>query len=82
LDYEETTGQFSIRTNTPRTLTETLKEVSCLFVFSDGIGRVTEAQLASNHPGVVEAIRQNVARIPQKTYDDKTLIILERILNH
>jgi hypothetical protein len=82
LDYEEATGQFSIRTNTPRTLTETLKEVSCLFVFSDGIGRVTEAQLASNHPGVVEAIRQNVARIPQKTYDDKTLIILERILNH
>jgi len=78
-DYNQSTAAFVIKKNTPRWLTETSEDVQIVFAFSDGIGRITEAQLASNNPGIVEVIRQNIGRIPQKTFDDKSLIILERV---
>lgn len=81
LDYSKEDGQFSIRCNTPRNLLAGCDGVVSVFVFSDGIGRVTEMQLASNNPGIVEMIRHNIGHIPQKTYDDKSLIVLERIIN-
>jgi len=79
LDYNESTASFIIKRNTPRWLSETSEDVQIAFAFSDGIGRITEAQLASKNPGIVEVIRQNIGRIPQKTFDDKSLIILERV---
>jgi hypothetical protein len=79
LAYDETTTSFVIDRNKPRWRTETAEDIHIAFAFSDGIGRITEAQLASNNPGIVEAIRQNMGRIPQKTFDDKSLIILERV---
>ncbi|MBO9201030.1 MULTISPECIES: hypothetical protein [Niastella] len=79
LDMNENTGQLFIRQNNAKWLTQTAEEVQLVFAFTDGIGRVTEAQLASNNPGITEMIRQNISRIPQKTHDDKTLIILERV---
>lgn len=79
LDYDESTAAFVINKNAPRWLTETSADVQSVFAFSDGIGRITEAQLASRNPGIVEVIRQNIGRIPQKTFDDKSLIILERV---
>lgn len=81
LDYSKENDQFSIRSNMARNMTAALKDVTSVFVFSDGIGRVTEMQLASNNPGIVELMLQNIGHIPQKTYDDKSLIVLERVIN-
>ncbi|MEO5891041.1 MAG: hypothetical protein ABIQ31_12350 [Ferruginibacter sp.] len=81
LDYDEPSKAFIIKHNTPKWLTQSAGEIQSVFAFTDGIGRITEAQLSSDNPGIVEMIRQNIARIPQKTHDDKTLIILERINN-
>lgn len=80
LDVDEASQSFIIKQNIPKWLTQSTDNVDYVFAFTDGIGRVTEAQLASDNPGIVEMIRQNIARIPQKTYDDKTLVILERVI--
>lgn len=81
LNYREETGTFWIESNTIRWASEVIERVDTVFVFSDGIGRVVEAQLASDSPGVTEIIKQNISRIPQKTYDDKSFIVLERTVN-
>ncbi|THU40303.1 hypothetical protein FAM09_10575 [Niastella caeni] len=81
LDYNEAADAFQIKCNEMKWAIETAEDVDVVFVFTDGIGRVVEAQLSSNNPGIVEAIKQNISRVPQKTYDDKTLIVLERIIN-
>jgi len=80
LDYNQQEDTFQILFNNTKWAIETADDISLVFVFTDGIGRVVEAQLNSNNPGITEVIKQNIARIPQKTYDDKTLIVLERIL--
>jgi hypothetical protein len=79
LDYDKEGNSFSIKKNKPKWLEATSEDVQLVLAFSDGIGRVTEAQLNSNNPGITDMIRQNIGRIRQKTYDDKTLIILERV---
>lgn len=79
LDYDEPTKDFVIKKNIPRWITRTSSDIDIAFAFSDGIGRITEAQLASNKKGIIDGIRQNLGRIPQKTFDDKSLIILERV---
>lgn len=79
LDYNPENNSFHISCNKPAWAIETAENITQAFVFTDGIGRVIETQLNSNNPGITEIIKQNIARIPQKTYDDKTLIVLERI---
>jgi hypothetical protein len=81
LDYDNETGRFDLKCNTPRSSIEDIKDVSCLLVFTDGIGKLVEKQLLSNRPGIIDSLRLNMGRIQQKTYDDKTLIFLERITN-
>jgi len=81
LDYNPEQNAFYILFNNTAWAIETAENINLAFVFTDGIGRVIETQLNSNNPGITEIIKQNIARIPQKTYDDKTLIVLERILN-
>jgi hypothetical protein len=81
LDYSPEEDAFQIRFNQTAWAIETAENINLAFVFTDGIGRVVETQLNSNNPGITEVIKQNIARIPQKTYDDKTLIVLERIIN-
>jgi hypothetical protein len=81
LDYNEQNDQFTIKSNEHRWLCEVTENVVSAFAFSDGIGRMIETQLSSNNAGIVEMIKDNISRIQQKTYDDKALIILSRILN-
>lgn len=80
LVHDSDTGLFDIRMNKPRWAGADANDVSAAFVFSDGIGKVIEAQLASGNAQYLEKIRQNIPRIPQKTYDDKSLLVLERIV--
>ncbi|WP_207510978.1 hypothetical protein [Longitalea luteola] len=81
LDYSAENDAFQIVFNNTAWAIESAENISLAFVFTDGIGRVVETQLNSNNPGIAEVIKHNIARIPQKTYDDKTLIVLERLIN-
>ena len=74
-------NKLQIKTNDQNCKDEMVQNVDSAFIFTDGIGRITESQLKTFHPNLdmTEQVRKTIGMINQKTYDDKTLIVLKRI---
>lgn len=68
---------FSMSENFDKIEAIDLENIQTLFVFSDGVGSLTETYIKMNHPRIPDGIRENLVKMPQRTCDDKTFLQIQ-----
>jgi len=79
VEYNEASNNFTLKSNSLKCAKDEAEEVFTLLAFTDGIGKITQMQLKMDVPNIVDKVLENIAKVPQKTFDDKTLIVIKRL---